>query len=238
MRGKATVLDNPVKSVGITPAYAGKSSQPTRFSISHRDHPRVCGEKHAHAAMRARCLGSPPRMRGKVLSAGLHNLVDRITPAYAGKRSIWGQAYELQRDHPRVCGEKTGAPWRWLMVTGSPPRMRGKVVCLKGRRSEAGITPAYAGKSRAFRTLCVCGWDHPRVCGEKQRPPAHQQRRCGSPPRMRGKGTAGNHGTRNHRITPAYAGKSVCFSFGRSGRADHPRVCGEKENKQQDRTIT
>ena len=34
-----------VERVGITPAYAGKSSTDIPCSFLHRDHPRVCGEK-------------------------------------------------------------------------------------------------------------------------------------------------------------------------------------------------
>ena len=30
-----------------------------------------------------------------------------------------------------------------------------------------GITPAYAGKSVSHCAYCICDWDHPRVCGEK-----------------------------------------------------------------------
>ena len=50
---------------------------------------------------------------------------------------------------------------------GSPPRMRGKVLCPDAFAAAFRITPAYAGKSS------VNGWpsfairDHPRVCGEK-----------------------------------------------------------------------
>ena len=45
MRGKVFFLHDISRSVGITPAYAGKSSLlATRLSLL-RDHPRLCGEK-------------------------------------------------------------------------------------------------------------------------------------------------------------------------------------------------
>ena len=92
-------------------------------------------------------VGSPPRMRGKVKRNKRFQLADGITPAYAGKsRAVIGGGHALQ-DHPRVCGEKTGTAWRWLMVTGSPPRMRGKERARAPVAQAQGITPAYAGKS-------------------------------------------------------------------------------------------
>ena len=48
--------------------------------------PRTGGEKILEPSMGVGNFGSPPRGQGKVLAAGLHNLIDRITPAWAGKR--------------------------------------------------------------------------------------------------------------------------------------------------------
>ena len=52
-------------------------------------------------------------------------------------------------------------------MSGSPPRMRGKVNAHRHEPDGAGITPAHAGKSAAD----MVGWmpmgDHPRACGEK-----------------------------------------------------------------------
>ena len=93
----------------ITPAYAGKSSRVSSFLWLFWDHPRVCGEKCLQVPGFALFTGSPPRMRGKVLAAGLHNLADRITPAYAGKSESAFCAVHVLQDHPRVCGEKRAA---------------------------------------------------------------------------------------------------------------------------------
>ena len=51
----------------------------------------------------------------------------------------------------------------------------------------------------------------------------------GSPPRMRGKGSAPPRGHPLPGITPAYAGKSNALLNLPAGQRDHPRVCGEKE---------
>ena len=71
--------------------------------------------------------------------------------------------------HAITCEEKPQGFLPMLMVLGSPPRMRGKVerqIALKGI---AGITPAYAGKSKCTPFKNQIKKDHPRVCGEKIR---------------------------------------------------------------------
>ena len=126
VRGKAFMKRYFSSYGGITPACAGKSHT-LRFRIPrHRDHPRVCGEKKSvnHAEIVA--WGSPPRVRGKDDYMLLLRDAFRITPACAGKRRCTGRCNSRFWDHPRVCGEKVST---WLMVmviSGSPPRVRGK----------------------------------------------------------------------------------------------------------------
>ena len=50
MRGKGGAPALALRHVGITPAYAGKSTLSVAFWFSSRDHPRVCGEKAAFHA--------------------------------------------------------------------------------------------------------------------------------------------------------------------------------------------
>ena len=45
-------------------------------------------------------------MRGKGFSVQVQDAPYRITPAYAGKRLEKCQNVKLQKDHPRLCGEK------------------------------------------------------------------------------------------------------------------------------------
>ena len=73
---------------GITPAYAGKSMCHSFLTAGHWDHPRVCGEKLPSLSMVPTPIGSPPRMRGKAAVIVFENLVEGITPAYAGKSAL------------------------------------------------------------------------------------------------------------------------------------------------------
>ena len=134
------------KCVGITPACAGKSLPAVLKCPPTRDHPRVCGAKRRVRSWRALLLGSPPRMRGKVVLSSENPLCRGITPAYAGKRRSIGRLSQPTRDHPRVCGEKCSSVRSASHRRGSPPRVRGKVCDLTIIRVHHGITPAYAGK--------------------------------------------------------------------------------------------
>ena len=68
MRGKGPFRIALFNNNRITPAYAGKSQLPACRSCRNRDHPCVCGEKCNIKIIKAWIIGSPPRMRGKVLS--------------------------------------------------------------------------------------------------------------------------------------------------------------------------
>ena len=147
MRGK--VGDHAV--IGVhhrsTPAHAGKSHCSRRRATALRDHPRACGEKPRVSSPIGRQMGSPPRMRGKgEVEAGKES-VDRITPAYAGKRGRCPRPAGRRWDHPRVCGEKIRARLHPRFLVGSPPRMRGKEWIVWNTEPAERITPAYAGKS-------------------------------------------------------------------------------------------
>ena len=187
MRGKAVKGCRVVLVSGITPAYAGKSPTHIPGENKLKDHPRVCGEKLYRRCSESLYRGSPPRMRGKVNAYTVDVSGGGITPAYAGKSGVKLYYTEPVRDHPRVCGEKSGLFELHTPAEGSPPRMRGKDFEGSKKAGLKGITPAYAGKS-AYRTTAGrrCR-DHPRVCGEKKYPDFSGSLVSGSPPRMRGK---------------------------------------------------
>ena len=112
------------------------------------DHPRLCGEKHPIFPPPFRDVGSPPPMRGKVHHGRGEHIMNRITPAYAGKRAQQPYIFRHRQDHPRLCGEKSKSLCNMLKMSGSPPPMRGKDFFLSHHVHLSRITPAYAGKSR------------------------------------------------------------------------------------------
>ena len=85
MRGKGASKTLPCRKSGITPAYAGKRCSSRRCCGCRWDHPRVCGEKMFGKNSNIQDVGSPPRVRGKVLKELIALLFHGITPACAGK---------------------------------------------------------------------------------------------------------------------------------------------------------
>ena len=106
-------------------------------------------------------------MRGKDRRETDTEVVDRITPAYAGKRLQGLGPSRSTQDHPRVCGEKCNVKKSSINAPGSPPRMRGKGHRFAAFAAKLRITPAYAGKRASFPCSTSTIQDHPRVCGEK-----------------------------------------------------------------------
>ena len=229
MRGKANGNVTRIYIIRITPAYAGKSKRKRRAGQRQQDHPRLCGEKMAFTSWEQMNTGSPPPMRGKGRTSQLWDTDQRITPAYAGKRTALIPAAFVHWDHPRLCGEKPMAIAAPSVADGSPPPMRGKVNPHTLEIGKNGITPAYAGKSSKRICERIEIEDHPRLCGEKLQMAGGRSPLSGSPPPMRGKDSMKMTIWTKSRITPAYAGKSLLLPRCRRTTADHPRLCGEKE---------
>ena len=172
---------------GITPACAGKTLFVGIKIKSRRDHPRVCGENPSFFRLPSCIPGSPPRVRGKRVCAGIRCRASGITPACAGKTTLGNKRIAVAGDHPRVCGENTTSPFMIASVVGSPPRVRGKHTLNGKRMLCTGITPACAGKTPEVFAHSSQRGDHPRVCGENNIYLLCPLSYKGSPPRVRGK---------------------------------------------------
>ena len=126
-RGKGPALHCSSPVPGITPAWAGKRALQAGAGYPAGDHPRMGGEKLAGAAAVTQRQGSPPHGRGKgphlqktaVRGGGspphgrgkargvLYSVCkERITPAWAEKRSTICPTRPFTEDHPRMGGEK------------------------------------------------------------------------------------------------------------------------------------
>ena len=92
-------------------------------------------------------LGSPPQVRGKLLSATVDAGNNGITPAGAGKTGDNPTMPPVPKDHPRRCGENCLALFNGTHDSGSPPQVRGKQVWKKIVAVLLRITPAGAGKT-------------------------------------------------------------------------------------------
>ena len=132
-------------------------------------------------------LGSPPRVREKLIVLITEKKPVGITPACAGKTRTVGCLSTLPKDHPRVCGKNTVILLPCTTQMGSPPRVREKQNYKDINLGDTGITPACAGKTAGNQLAKVHGWDHPRVCGKNLLSSSLFLTRVGSPPRVREK---------------------------------------------------
>ena len=187
----------------ITPAWAGKRPVGALPFRADGDHPRMGGEKSTSMPQTWRPTGSPPRGRGKVDVVGVRPAYDRITPAWAGKRSPGWPLPPSSRDHPRMGGENRSDRLDYYFPQGSPPHGRGKDWWSSPVCPGLGITPAWAGKRCSSGRCCMRQRDHPRAGGEKVMMPASMAFITGSPPRGRGKDKAITGFHSGQKITPA-----------------------------------
>ena len=96
----------------------------------------------------ARHMGSPPLTRERLEITTIAWATAGITPAYAGKTLKQFIIAELLQDHPRLRGKDNINDIAERVEAGSPPltRERRRLESVCGR--SAGITPAYAGKTK------------------------------------------------------------------------------------------
>ena len=208
VRGKPLYICQAFFAPRITPAGAGKTGFLVVCTEQAEDHPRRCGENLLATTTPTAMTGSPPQVRGKLISTVLQGITQRITPAGAGKTPADRAFGPEVKDHPRRCGENRLGGFFRLPPRGSPPQVRGKLFMLGKRIGNAGITPAGAGKTNHPQGFDLLRRDHPRRCGENSRALACRLRARGSPPQVRGKLSCGISGGSGAGITPAGAGKT------------------------------
>ncbi len=150
----------------ITPAGAGTCALCRSKLCFLEDHPRGCGDMVDSFASAWSSNGSPPRVRGHAVPECCRKRCPGITPAGAG---TWYQAVSdirRKKDHPRGCGDMSGAALRFSVSAGSPPRVRGHVACTDMAVAFPGITPAGAGTCMNEVQAMGKVRDHPRGCGD------------------------------------------------------------------------
>ena len=90
-----------------------------------------------------------------------------------------------------------------------------------------GITPAHAGRIKAFKSSFLVVWDHPRACGKNSAKTVWLSKCGGSPPRMREECYSEPRHWSTPRITPAHAGRISTTLSKHNLARDHPRACGK-----------
>ena len=146
-RGTHVFIVIAASSAGITPAYAGNTSNTMKEIVTLWDHPRLRGEHTGLSYPRSSSLGSPPPTRGTLMRTAFNDKTLGITPAYAGNTAYRGILTRATRDHPRLRGEHVDGLPVMSIVGGSPPPTRGTLNLSEYKCIGFRITPAYAGNT-------------------------------------------------------------------------------------------
>ena len=160
MREKLLACFLQVFETGITPACAGKTIKRIQASVFAWDHPRECGKNLNDRKNTRTRIGSPPRVREKLIHGNLRVTGHRITPASAGKTVYLYYLFVLPQDHPRECGKNGACSVLLATMAGSPPRVREKQTAQQISILQRRITPASAGKTQTFQ-ICVVNFCFP-----------------------------------------------------------------------------
>ena len=147
MRGARWYLLAKGHRVRIIPAHAGSTRSSCFCDPPGRDHPRACGEHLLRNCEPAREAGSSPRMRGALKCFPYSVIEIGIIPAHAGSTRFLRAYININRDHPRACGEHCMLLISWLAWLGSSPRMRGALGYSILDNFKYGIIPAHAGST-------------------------------------------------------------------------------------------
>ena len=170
-------------------------------------------------------------MRGALKEKSTGGQRTRIIPADAGSTDRFGHQYNVNKDHPRGCGEHCNTIFKHIFYLGSSPRMRGAQIPYFLYSVLVRIIPADAGSTGKFGTVPRKSWDHPRGCGEHHLLQCPGMMGVGSSPRMRGAHQINSLWPNLDGIIPADAGSTGSNSKQARVSKDHPRGCGEHRMK-------
>ena len=137
-----------------------------KHSVSHKDHPHVCGEHGVEPAYVISFGGSSPRMWGTRIIHIFTFMYNRIIPTYVGNTDSLHNRPPRKADHPHVCGEHAVALRMLDGEHGSSPRMWGTLHGWQSSGCRGRIIPTYVGNTSRRIGDALTGADHPHVCGE------------------------------------------------------------------------
>ena len=180
---------NTTKSIPVgrfIPACAGNAARadgrPGLVSV----HPRMREERLVNSCRISSQRGSSPHMRGTHLVRMTQADHVRFIPAYAGNARAACSVSRRCSVHPRMRGERVIVPVGDPIARGSSPHARGTPSSAGPRRLCSRFIPACAGNATAAPYSSRRGSVHPRMRGERPRPPTWSSTTAGSSPHARG----------------------------------------------------
>ena len=154
-----------VRSTGLIPAGAGRTSVRGPAAWSGRAHPRWRGADDPPAMRRRVATGSSPLARGG--PACVQRLLDGqgLIPAGAGRTLTRRPSRVTNRAHPRWRGADDGLGIAMDCFLGSSPLARGGLCRRSQGGGQPGLIPAGAGRTDVWRPRRGPDGAHPRWRG-------------------------------------------------------------------------
>ncbi|EFE72206.1 conserved hypothetical protein [Streptomyces viridosporus ATCC 14672] len=199
-------LAPPPLEVRNTLASAGRTKLPSSSTSPAAEHPCIGGEDADAAPVHVPVGGTPPHRRGgrggdlaegvlqrntpasagRTRRVGCSALSSAEHPASAGRTGSPGTGYACTAEHPRIGGEDVVIALRRAVIRGTPPHRRGGPEVVPGDRVLCRNTPASAGRTPVSVRYLAIRAEHPRIGGEDLRSPGRVYSPDGTPPRRRG----------------------------------------------------
>ena len=149
-----------------------------------------------------------------------------LIPAYAGRTKRPRATGGHHQAHPRLRGADAKARSPEATGSGSSPLTRGGPRKISPKPINAGLIPAYAGRTAECGRMWSSSRAHPRLRGADNREELNQRTQAGSSPLTRGGLVEQFNVARVHGLIPAYAGRTQFGGHSPRGRRAHPRLRG------------
>ena len=226
-RGKPHHLTLARALLRLIPAHAGKTATGQATFRRLAAHPRSRGENSLFRRAREPCGGSSPLTRGKLPALPAPDPFPGLIPAHAGKTRIATSVCSLSTAHPRSRGENVSHASDALLIWGSSPLTRGKLLARTQGNLLQRLIPAHAGKTSRRTCPSRRREAHPHSRGENAAGIASVALTQGSSPLTRGKRLDQLQGALWPRLIPAHAGKTHRQHTAWPASTAHPRSRGK-----------
>ena len=194
----------------------------------------MCGADPLAVGVGHASEGSPPRVRSRRPPVQPPTAQRGITSACAEQTPLPRTSACRRWDHLRVCGADLQIAVGMGLLTGSPPRVRSRLVhgCMSfpSRR----ITSACAEQTRTPTAPARSAKDHLRVCGADNVTDWPETDGLGSPPRVRSRQAGKGRDDRPSGITSACAEQTAHSPLLMLIGWDHLRVCGADDARKRE----
>ena len=148
------------------PTLVGKTPPPCRAPSHGPEHPHACGENYKFLVWSARCVGTSPRLWGKLSLREVSARAVRNIPTLVGKTHGAGRRLRRGSEHPHACGENSLRTNPRYAHLGTSPRLWGKQGKTRASDFVTRNIPTLVGKTATCRSPLPTPTEHPHACGE------------------------------------------------------------------------